>query len=68
MFEYSIAKYRSDIDGSLSGIDGYYLGVERGGVISGFNSSSFRSSRRRVRGKYKSVDGYTLANTSASLI
>ena len=57
-----------DINSSYSDIDGYYLEVKGGGVISKFNLSSFGSSRRRVRGRYKSIGGCILASAFASLI
>ena len=63
-----IDRYWLNINGSRSNIDGYYLGVKRGGVINKFNLSSFKSSRRRVRGKYGSVGGYILTSISISLI
>ena len=57
-----------DINSSSFNREGYYLKVKKGEVISRFNSSSFKSSKRRERSKYKNIGGYILASTSAFLI
>jgi len=57
-----------NINGFGSNVDGYCLRVEKGGVISGFNLFSFRGSKKRERGRFKSVGGCILTNTFAFLI